>query len=104
MMKKLPVALETSFDFEYKDWILKLLKFLPAFIIKRYLYQVTYKYLRGELLELKIISLLTMQNVFLAEFSSKEFDSIQNTEQLEKSLENFANNWLQEMSPIINSL
>src|SRR5687768_1244898 len=103
-MKKLPIELETNFDFDSYIWILKLLKLLPTFIIRRLFFQVAYKYVRGEMVSLTIINLLNLKGIFYAEFSSEQFDKVKESDKLEQSLEIFAADWRKQMLPILKSV
>jgi hypothetical protein len=103
-MKKKFAELETNYDFDSYAWILKCLKLLPKFIITRHFHQVTYKYKRGEMVELRIINLLDLEATFIAEFSSKQFDMIENSDKLAKSLDSFAESWRNQTFSIVNSL
>lgn len=102
--KKLPLEIETNFDFDSYTWILKCLKLLPKFIITRHFHQVIYKYKRGEMVELRIINLLDLEATLIAEFSSKQFDMIKHSDKLEKSLDSFAESWRNQTFSIVNSL
>lgn len=103
MKKKLPIEIETGFEFDSYTWVLKLLRYFSP-LFRKHLYQVTYKYKRNEAVELNVIDLLKSRSVFMAGFDSKQFDSIENPEDLDLALENFAENWLKEMLPILYSL
>jgi len=100
MKKNLPI----EFDIDSYKRSVRILNLLPTFIIKRYFYQVSYNYKRGEIVELNIINLLNLKSVFIAEFSSAKFDLIKDSDDLEQGLASFAANWLNETLPIVNSL
>jgi len=102
--ENLPLEIETNFDFDSYTWILECLKLIPKCISRRRFHQVVYKYKREEMVELCIINLLDLKTVYVGQFSSKQFDLIENSNNLEKSLESFAENWRDQTLSIINSL
>ena len=102
--ENLPLEIETNFDFDSYTWILECLKLLPKFISRRRFHQVIYKYKREQMVELCIINLLDLKIVYVRQFPSNQFDLIKNSDNLKKSLEGFAENWLDQTLPIINSL
>ena len=101
--KRLPLKIETNFDSGSYKWITKCLKLLPRFIVERSFYQVTYKYKRGETVELSMINLLDQNVIFVKEFSSKQFDVLKSSDKLEASLESFAEIWQNQTFSIVNS-
>jgi hypothetical protein len=46
---------------------------------------------------------LSLKNTFTAGYSSEQFDIIENPDELESSLEKFAQNWREEVLPIFDS-
>ncbi len=102
--ENLPLEIETNFDFDSYTWILECLKLIPKCISRRRFHEVVYKYKREEMVELCIINLLDLKTVYVGQFSSKQFDLIENSNNLEKSLESFAENWRDQTLSIINSL
>lgn len=96
-MKESLISSEVEFEYDSYAWILKFLRLLTKIFRMKIFYQVEYKYVREEILVLKLVDLLDENRiVFSTLFFPYNFDSINDREKLSNALDTFVKKWRKE--------
>ncbi len=106
-MRKLPIGVETDYEFDSYQWVLKTLKLFSNIFGNNLFYQPRYEYVRGEKLIIKLVDLLNENRVIYSQiFFPLQFDFIDDPKILEEELEMFAKSWRKDIlySPKLNQL